>query len=68
MLVGGVASGGTGLLVGGLVGGGAGTAVAGMTGNGDIEIPAESIVRFKLANDLVVQPGQEVNGNRPKLS
>jgi len=51
-----------------LVGGGAGTAVAGMTGNGDIEIPAESIVRFKLANDLVVQPGQEVNGNRPKLS
>jgi hypothetical protein len=68
MLVGGVASGGTGLLVGGLVGGGAGTAVAGLTGNGDIEIPAESIVRFKLANDLVVQPAQEVNGSRPKLS
>jgi hypothetical protein len=68
MLVGGVASGGTGLVVGGLVGGGAGTAVAGLTGNGDIEIPAESIVRFKLADDLVVQPAQEVNGNRPKLS
>jgi hypothetical protein len=58
MLVGGVASGGVGLLVGGLVGGGGGTAVAGLTGNRDIDIPAESIVHFKLADDLVVQPGQ----------
>ena len=58
MLVGGVASGGVGLVVGGLVGGGAGTAVAGLTGNRDIDIPAESIVRFKLADDLVVQPAQ----------
>ena len=55
MLVGGVASGGVGLLVGGLVGGGAGTATAGLTGNRDLDIPAESIVRFKLADDLVVQ-------------
>ena len=68
MLVGGVASGGTGLLVGGLVGGGGGTAVAGLTGNRDIEIPAESIVRFKLADDLVVQPAPVVKVNRPKLS
>jgi hypothetical protein len=58
MLVGGVASGGAGLVVGGLVGGGAGTAAAGLTGNGDIGIPVESIVRFKLADDLVVQPAQ----------
>jgi hypothetical protein len=56
MLVGGVASGGVGLLVGGLAGGGAGTALSGLTGNRDIEIPAESIVRFKLAENLVVQP------------
>jgi hypothetical protein len=56
MLVGGVATGGVGLLVGGLVGAGAGTAVGGLTGNRDIEIPAESIVRFKLADNLVVQP------------
>ncbi len=56
MLVGGVASGGVGLVVGGLVGGGLGTAVGGLTGNRDIDIPAESIVRFKLADDLVVQP------------
>jgi hypothetical protein len=58
MLVGGVASGGVGLLVGGLVGGGAGTAAAGLTGNRDIEIPAESIVHFNLAEDLVVQPSR----------
>ena len=58
MLVGGMASGGTGLLVGGLAGGGAGTAVAGLTGNRDIEIPAGSVVRFKLARDLAVQPAK----------
>ena len=56
MLVGGLATGGVGLVVGGLVGGGAGTAAAGLTGNRDIELPAESIVNFKLADDLVVQP------------
>ena len=58
MLVGGVASGGVGLVVGGLVGGGAGTAAAGLTSNRDIDIPAEAIVRFRLADDLVVQPEQ----------
>ncbi len=56
MLVGGIATGGVGLVVGGLVGGGAGTAAAGLTGNRDLNIPAESIVRFTLADDLVVQP------------
>ena len=56
MLIGGLASGGVGLLVGGLVGGGAGTAVGGLTGNKDIVIPAESVVNFKLAEDLAVQP------------
>jgi len=56
MLIGGVATGGAGLLIGGLAGAGAGTAVAGLTGNGDIDIPSESIVHFKLADALVVQP------------
>lgn len=56
MLVGGVASGGVGLLVGGLAGGGAGTAVSAFTGNRDIEIPAESVMDFRLADDLVLQP------------
>jgi hypothetical protein len=58
MLVGGLASGGTGMAIGGLAGGGAGTAVAGLTGNRDVVIPAESIVHFKLAADLVIQPAQ----------
>ena len=58
MLVGGLASGGTGLLIGGLAGGGAGTAAAAFTGNRDLDIPAESIVHFKLASDLVIQEGQ----------
>jgi hypothetical protein len=58
MLVGGVATGGVGLVVGGLVGGGAGTALGGLTGNRDIEIPAESVMNFKLADDLAVQPPQ----------
>lgn len=56
MLIGGVASGGVGLLVGGLAGGGAGTVAAGFTGNRDLDIPAESIVHFRLADDLVVTP------------
>ncbi len=56
MLIGGIASGGTGLLIGGLAGGGAGTALGGLTGNRDLEIPAESVVRFKLADDLTLQP------------
>ena len=58
MLVGGVASGGVGLVVGGLVGGGAGTAAAGLTGNRDLVIPAESIVHFRLADELVVEQAQ----------
>ena len=55
MLIGGLAGGGKGMLIGGLAGGGAGTAGAAMTGNRDLEIPAESIVHFKLSQDLVVQ-------------
>jgi hypothetical protein len=55
MLIGGIASGGTGLLIGGLAGGGAGAAGAGLTGNRDLDIPAETVVHFKLAEDLIVQ-------------
>lgn len=56
MLIGGIASGGVGLLAGGLAGGGLGTLIAGTTGNRDIVIPAESLVRFRLEDDLTVQP------------
>lgn len=56
MLIGGIATGGVGLLIGGLAGGGAGTLLAGATGNRDLEIPAESIQRFRLSEDLSVVP------------
>jgi hypothetical protein len=55
MIIGGVASGGVGLGIGAAAGAGAGTLIAGTTGNRDIDIPAESIVHFRLADDLVVQ-------------
>lgn len=55
MLIGGVASGGVGLAIGAASGAGAGTLIAGTTGNRDIDIPAESVVHFRLADDLVVQ-------------
>ena len=56
MLVGGVATGGVGRLVGGLAGAGGGTLLGGLTGNRDLVIPAESVVDFRLADDLVLQP------------
>jgi len=66
MLIGGIATGGVGLVVGGLVGAGGGTALGGLTGNRDIVIPAESVVSFRLADDLAVQPQEvAVNGGQP---
>ncbi len=56
LLLGGIAGGGRGAAIGGLAGAGAGTAGAGLTGNRDLVIPAESIVHFKLADELVIQP------------
>lgn len=55
LLLGGIAGGGKGALIGGLAGAGAGTAGAGLTGNRDLVIPAESVVRFKLKDDLEVE-------------
>ncbi|WP_263378023.1 hypothetical protein [Granulicella paludicola] len=55
MLIGGLATGGVGLAIGGAAGAGAGTLIAGTTGNRDIVIPAESIVHFRLSDDLVIQ-------------
>jgi hypothetical protein len=55
MLIGGIASGGVGLAIGAASGAGAGTLIAGTTGNRDIDIPAESVVHFRLSDQLVVQ-------------
>ena len=56
MLIGGVATGGVGLLVGGLAGGGAGALGAAFTGNRDLSLPAESVVNFRLQQDLTLMP------------
>ena len=55
MLIGGLATGGVGLAIGGAAGAGAGTLLAGATGNKDIVLPPETVVRFRLADDLVLQ-------------
>ena len=55
MLIGGLATGGVGMAIGGAAGAGAGTLLAGTTGNRDIDIPAESVVHFRLTDPLVVQ-------------
>lgn len=54
-LIGGLAGGGKGALIGGLVGAGAGTAGAAFTGNKELEIPAESVVTFKLGHSITVK-------------
>jgi len=54
-LIGGLAGGGKGAGIGALIGGGAGTAGAAYTGNDrDINLPAETTIRFKLEQPLTV--------------
>ena len=55
MLIGGLATGGVGLAIGAAAGAGSGTAIAGLTGNHNLDIPAESVVHFRLSDPLVVQ-------------
>ncbi len=68
-LIGGLAGGGKGALIGGLVGAGAGTAGAAFTGNKDLQIPAESVVTFKLGNSITVKrsgrKGDDQGGDQP---
>jgi hypothetical protein len=68
MLVGGLTHGGVGLLVGGLVGGGAGAAGAGLTDNRNLDIPAKSIVRFRLKDELVLQPPASTGAPGPTVA
>jgi len=61
-LIGGLAGGGKGALIGGLVGAGAGTAGAAFTGNKDLQVPAESVVTFKLSHSLTVKQSASGSG------
>jgi hypothetical protein len=54
-LIGGLAGGGKGALIGGLAGAGAGTAGGAFTGNKDLVIPAETVLTFRLTNDVRVE-------------
>jgi hypothetical protein len=63
-LIGGLAGGGKGALIGGLVGAGAGTAGAAFTGNKDLQIPAESVVTFKLGNSITVKRSDRNSGDQ----
>jgi hypothetical protein len=65
MLIGGLATGGVGLLVGGLAGGGAGALGAAFTGNGDLSIPAETVVTFRLQDALTLAPEVQVGQVSP---
>lgn len=59
-LIGGIAGGGKGAAIGALAGGAAGTAGAAFTGNKQVEIPAETVVTFRLANSITVKnPGKK---------
>lgn len=53
-IVGALAGGGKGAAIGALAGGGAGTAGAAFTGKKDIVLPAETRLRFKLAQPLTI--------------
>jgi hypothetical protein len=55
MILGAIAGGGRGAAIGGVAGAGAGTAGAGLTDNKPLDIPAESIVRFRLRDRLTLQ-------------
>ncbi len=54
-LIGGLAGGGKGALIGGLLGGGGGAAGSAFTGNRDLVLPAESILTFRLENNVTVR-------------
>lgn len=54
-VIGGIAGGGKGAAIGAVAGGGAGTAGAAYTGNKEIQLPAETIVSFKLKQSVRVQ-------------
>jgi len=55
-IIGALAGGGKGAAIGAAVGAGAGTAGAAFTGNRDISLPVETLVRFRLNQDLAVKP------------
>lgn len=58
-IIGAIAGGGKGAAIGAMAGGGAGTAGAAFTGKRDIEIPAETRLRFKLERSVTINPASQ---------
>ena len=56
-LLGALAGGGKGAAIGGMLGAGGGAAGAAFTGNRDISLPVETLLTFKLGQDLSVKQG-----------
>lgn len=55
-IIGAIAGGGKGAAIGAVAGGGAGTAGTAFTGKRDIEIPAETHLRFRLDRSVAINP------------
>jgi hypothetical protein len=64
-VIGGIAGGGKGAAIGALAGGGAGVAGSAFTGNKELSIPAESVLQFKLAQSLRLNPPASRPANEP---
>lgn len=65
-ILGGIFGGGKGAAIGAAAGGGAGTGVQGITKGQQVQIPAESLVRFHLANDVIVRVSQSDRSGGPE--
>jgi hypothetical protein len=65
-VIGGLAGGGKGAAIGGLVGGATGVAGSAMTGNKELEIPAESVLQFKLAQPLRLTSSAPSSATEPE--
>jgi hypothetical protein len=66
-LIGALAGGGKGAAIGALAGGAAGAGAQTLTKGGKVNIPAESELSFKLAQDLQLRRGSASQGSRHRL-
>lgn len=67
-IIGGLAGGGKGAAIGALAGGGAGTAGSAFTGNKQIELPAETLLTFRLRHSVhITQSGPGESDPSPTL-
>ncbi|MGH9533093.1 MAG: hypothetical protein ACRD2Q_11945, partial [Terriglobales bacterium] len=55
-IIGAIAAGGKGALIGGPIGAGAGLGVAALTGKKNVRVPAETMMTFRLAEPVSIEP------------